>query len=631
MLGNAASGQRITAFVSWSHASNAGAAAAPGTAARADADKAWEREVYDLVTTLRAKGGIDAIVDLANESDHTDWTRFGPTLIRERDVTLVAVNAAWRRAWEGSGPADVGAGAASETDELHGLFNRDREAFQRRVKLILLPGSDQTDLPPGLDRIPRYIVSTIDSAGIEPLLRALTSQPRLPLVELGPVPLLPAETAKAIDRDAPAAVDSESDRPRDPAPTAAPPSAGAATRAAPLAAEIAFLESALRQLPAQGAITERDEPRAREWGQMRRQLVQLRNQIVHQQPAPPRAETTITERRAAVRRLDDLLDTVTSALDRTNRCWVVVAVAPVVGYIDRRGLDTDAAESPRERVRGQLERWKERVQPAVAVDTFTALRRPGRVVFPGEPLASDGADRSLSRRIELFDDARGVAASDVAGQACLQPDTGTPIPEGQSDTGKLFLDGELYLPVRQDRLEVWLLTELELLIEHLLIDGGDLKASVSISCRLVFPETLSDTKVIHASARGVRVVREYRDADGRRVDDVSAPGATDLPLGTTPPAAGPVTIFLRQLTSAAGLVRVARQLAVGLLEQMGVEQTIVLRADGTLDAFAAAAADQQLVHQHAAKLGLPVDALSPMERRTRYQAMLDAARRQLSP
>ncbi|SDQ37889.1 hypothetical protein [Quadrisphaera sp. DSM 44207] len=80
------------------------------------------------------------------------------------------------------------------------------------------------------------------------------------------------------------------------------------------------------------------------------------------------------------------------------------------------------------------------------------------------------------------------------------------------------------------------------------------------------------------------------------------------------------------LEKSAVQVRVARQLAVELLEHFGVEDTSVLTNGGVLDELGAAAADQQLVYWHARALGLPVDPVSPARRRRRYEELLAQAR-----
>jgi len=65
----------VTAFITWSHTSNAGATAGDDQDSRRRADEAWRDEVYDLVSVLRRQG-IDAELDLAHLHDpEVDWTR----------------------------------------------------------------------------------------------------------------------------------------------------------------------------------------------------------------------------------------------------------------------------------------------------------------------------------------------------------------------------------------------------------------------------------------------------------------------------------------------------------------------------------------------------------------------------
>jgi hypothetical protein len=102
-----------------------------------------------------------------------------------------------------------------------------------------------------------------------------------------------------------------------------------------------------------------------------------------------------------------------------------------------------------------------------------------------------------------------------------------------------------------------------------------------------------------------------RDPDHPNDPPARAPGARDVPLSPLAPADSACPSV--DLLTAGAVLAAARKLALGLLEQLGVEDTAVLR-DGALEPRAATAADQQLVHQHAAALGLPVEALSPAGR-----------------
>jgi hypothetical protein len=53
----------------------------------------------------------------------------------------------------------------------------------------------------------------------------------------------------------------------------------------------------------------------------------------------------------------------------------------------------------------------------------------------------------------------------------------------------------------------------------------------------------------------------------------------------------------------------------------------MLTADGTLDPYGAATDHAQIAYQHARHVGLPVDAVSPIERQQRLRTPSDLSRR----
>ncbi len=93
-----------------------------------------------------------------------------------------------------------------------------------------------------------------------------------------------------------------------------------------------------------------------------------------------------------------------------------------------------------------------------ALDPSTAaVRRPRRVAFTGErSVTGPAADRSSQWRIEVADDGGAVLATNVADAPRLVPGVGQLGWSGQP--GQTLLDGQVFLPVRRDRLETWLLT-----------------------------------------------------------------------------------------------------------------------------------------------------------------------------
>jgi hypothetical protein len=76
-------------------------------------------------------------------------------------------------------------------------------------------------------------------------------------------------------------------------------------------------------------------------------------------------------------------------------------------------------------------------------------------------------------------------------------------------------------------------------------------------------------------------------------------------------------------------LRAAYDLASELLALFAIDEPTLLKADGTMDPYGATVQQQQIVYQHANHLGLPVDDVSPGERRSRYEATIKAARDEL--
>ena len=152
----------------------------------------WQKTVLQFTTALRRVGGIDAELDLFHSSDHRQWTTFGPNLIGESDFTLVTVDAAYKRRWKGEEVEGVGAGAAREAAAIKAIFERSQTEALQRVKVILLPGSSEDDIPDDLFGFSeRFPISAFDSDGLEKLLRSLWGKPAYPKPALGPIPVLP--------------------------------------------------------------------------------------------------------------------------------------------------------------------------------------------------------------------------------------------------------------------------------------------------------------------------------------------------------------------------------------------------------------------------------------------------------
>jgi hypothetical protein len=168
-----------TAFVSWAHD-----------------DPAWESTVYDFVRGLYANG-IEAEVDLFHLSDpHVNWADYGPRAVEAADYVLIAVSAAYKRRWDGAEDPTVGAGATSEANTLKSIFGDNRAEFQRKVKVVVLPGASEDDIPlPIKAPISRFRIDPQSNLSFEGLLRMLTGQHAFDRPALSSVPALPPRVA----------------------------------------------------------------------------------------------------------------------------------------------------------------------------------------------------------------------------------------------------------------------------------------------------------------------------------------------------------------------------------------------------------------------------------------------------
>jgi hypothetical protein len=168
-----------TAFVIWAHG-----------------DRTWEQTVYDFTVGLRGCG-IDADVDLFHQHDPgVDFTTLGPRAINSSDFVLIAVSAAYRERWEGTNDPTAGAGAVREANVLKSLFNENQDVFRHKVKVVVLPGATDVDIPGEIKAsVVHFAISAFDADGLEPLLRTITRQPAHAKPILGALPRLPPRGA----------------------------------------------------------------------------------------------------------------------------------------------------------------------------------------------------------------------------------------------------------------------------------------------------------------------------------------------------------------------------------------------------------------------------------------------------
>ncbi len=152
--------------------------------------QAREQHVVRLVTVLRSLG-IDADADIFHQNE--DWTRWGPGQVQRADFVLIVVSKAWKLGWEGTGNPQKHRGTRVEADAVRSIQNEGHDQLQDRCRVILLPDSDEADIPTGMHGLMRHHVRELTPEGVESLLRDLTSQPKYIKSELGQIPVLPPE------------------------------------------------------------------------------------------------------------------------------------------------------------------------------------------------------------------------------------------------------------------------------------------------------------------------------------------------------------------------------------------------------------------------------------------------------
>lgn len=176
--------QSPSVFITWAHAN---------TDWDSDQTQEWESLVGQFATTLMTDCGIETEIDLWHQSEPVNWTQWGPQRIRHSDYVIVVTSKAWRERFDGENDPTVGAGAVAECNELHGIFANDQEQFRRKVFLVQLPGVQADTIPGRLHSVVRFPLDHITVAGLQPLVRYITNQPRYLKPTRGPMLELPVE------------------------------------------------------------------------------------------------------------------------------------------------------------------------------------------------------------------------------------------------------------------------------------------------------------------------------------------------------------------------------------------------------------------------------------------------------
>jgi hypothetical protein len=161
--------QRV--FIVWAHRDRCWSA---------EENDSYRAEVLAFARALDCVEGIEVEIDLFHSEDRTvDFTRWGPDRVAWADtVIMISSVPLWDR-WSGRNPPDEGAGAVRECDALHGLFDGDQAAFQRKVLIVVLAGGTDAPVPADLSRIQRR---TVDDPEATLVLHWLLNEPRHPRV-----------------------------------------------------------------------------------------------------------------------------------------------------------------------------------------------------------------------------------------------------------------------------------------------------------------------------------------------------------------------------------------------------------------------------------------------------------------
>lgn len=259
---------RPSAIVSYSHTE----------AGWTEAQAAERRDhVHRLVFALRTVGAIDADADIFHQNE--DWTRWGPAQVASSDFVLVVASPAWRDAWVGDGDPTRNKGVRAEADAVRSIEQRGRLEFQKRVRLIMLPGSSESDIPLGMHGIARHYVSGYEEADLEELLRDLTDQPKFVKPPLGDVPVFPpAMTTHTPDV---AQLETGTDALTAPPSVEAPPAPDVAGRAERVEQLKAQLEALPQPLPGEGPhlpwYRVRQQIESRLWNELREETAPSSN------------------------------------------------------------------------------------------------------------------------------------------------------------------------------------------------------------------------------------------------------------------------------------------------------------------------------------------------------------------
>ncbi len=286
--------------------------------------------------------------------------------------------------------------------------------------------------------------------------------------------------------------------------------------------------------------------------------------------------------------------------------WLAVAVVPEYRPADPAKTTPDAAQR-------FLSDWAFTSAPIEAIAGGTATyRQPGGVVITSQAAP---ADPPHWWRLALGDAGEALGTHVLAHEVAASPATDDKKWQGLPPH---VADGAT-IPVRRDELEFRLEALLDVLTAHALHVGAGGRAQVT--ARLLTPKPVRQLNVA--------VLNELVDDSDQRTGWRLACARARQPLAEVVAAPTAIRVPLADMQDARPRLRAAYHLAAELLALFGIDAPALLKADGTLDPYGAAVDRQQIVYQHVRHLGLPVDEVSPSERRSRYEAAVQAARAEL--
>ena len=166
-------GRRPRVFLSYSH----------------DSDTHRKR-VLDLCQQLRDHG-VDADIDQFHEDEAISWPQWMLSQIESADFVLVVCTENYAGRMMGKAARGVGRGVKWESQMItQALYEENRAKF---IPVLLDDSSEEAAVPVPLRAATRYRITA--AAGLKPLIRRLTNQPRVRAKSLGEIPELPPETS----------------------------------------------------------------------------------------------------------------------------------------------------------------------------------------------------------------------------------------------------------------------------------------------------------------------------------------------------------------------------------------------------------------------------------------------------